>query len=173
MNNQAAEILALLDVRFDPEPGRRYPTIDQYTEALAQIRRDDARRARASVKPTPKPHVSKTDLLEKVIAAPAPARVVAIDHQVPKAPLRFNVTDDSGITNKAGYIGRGGVVYLQPPPQVEPPHSPGLRLSIRTPMGWAPIEGQSYPIHQRDLAEGALSLFRARQPGVEFAIIAE
>lgn len=155
MHDQTAEFLALLNVAFDPEPGRRYPTIDQYAEALDQIRRDAARRARPPT-PAPPPPAAPSDLIARVLATPQPAREVALEAQV---------------------LRRG---RLEPPqPVVQPPHGPGLQLYIRTIGGpWVPgplvpVSGQRYPLDRRDLAEGALALFRARQPGVDFVIIAE
>lgn len=157
--NERAEFLALLDLTADPEPGFRYPTIDDYTDALARLKREEVR-LRSSVRPVlppdPKPKPTPQDLLANALAAPPSPRQIALDAQAMRNT----------------YVGRRANVYLGM--SNDTTRAAGWQLVMNLPSGqMVELAGQHYPRERRDLAEGALALFQTRQPHVDFAIIAE
>jgi hypothetical protein len=179
--NHVAEFLAMLDVALDPEPGVHYPTMDEYTEALEYVKRGEAARSSARPpalptfdqllaehrevaaaprpKPDPKPKPKPAEVVARAIDAPPPARQVALEAQI------------IGMQNDRRGVHRMRDASLM----VNAIHEPRWRIAIVDPSRnlTIPLENQTYPRDRRDLAEGALALWRARQPQAEFTIIAE
>jgi hypothetical protein len=140
-------------MHFDPEPGRRYPTLNEYDDALARLRREEAamRAMARPVEPTaPKKKPTQTDLIEHVIRAPEPARLTFLNHQIQRGGV---------------YHGRQASVYLPPMPEIR-----GWRIGLQQPDGrLLPLQDRVYP--SRDFAEGAMRVIALRQPGQAFVII--